>query len=83
MDITMIKVQRANVILSIRSDEKEEYMQKGYSVIDDVTGKVIEEAISSDVNLLQKQVKEYRDTISAKDAEIKKLKAEITKLKKA
>lgn len=83
MEITMIKVQRANVILSIRSDEKEEYMQKGYSVIDDTTGKIIEEAISNDVNFLQKQVKEYRKTISAKDAEIKKLKSEITKLKKA
>lgn len=83
MEITMIKVQRANVILSIRSDEKEEYMQKGYSVIDDTTGKIVEEAISNDVNFLQKQVKEYRETISAKDAEIKKLKSEITKLKKA
>lgn len=83
MEITMIKVQRANVILSIRSDEKEEYMQKGYSVIDDTTGKIIEEAISNDVNFLQKQVKEYRETISAKDAEIKKLKSEIMKLKKS
>ena len=78
-----IRVQRANVILDVPSDEKANYMAKGYSVIDVESGKIIEEAVSNDVATLQVQLKNANEKLASKDAEIKKLKAEITKLKKA
>ena len=78
-----IRVQRANVILDVPSDEKANYMAKGYSVIDAKSGKIIEEAVSNDVATLQVQLKNANEKLADKDAEIKKLKAEITKLKKA
>ena len=78
-----IRVQRANVILDVPSDEKANYMAKGYSVIDVESGKIIEEAVSNDVATLQVQLKNANEKLADKDAEIKKLEAEITKLKKA
>ena len=78
-----IRVQRANVILDVPSDEKANYMAKGYSVIDVKSGKIIEEAVSNDVATLQVQLKNANEMLASKDAKIKKLEAEITKLKKA
>lgn len=78
-----IRVQRANVILDVPSDEKANYMAKGYSVIDVESGKIIEEAVSNDVATLQVQLKNANEKLASKDAKIKKLEAEITKLKKA
>ena len=78
-----IRVQRANVILDVPSDEKSNYMAKGYSVIDVKSGKIIEEAVSNDVATLQVQLKNANEKLASKDAKIKKLEAEITKLKKA
>ena len=78
-----IRVQRANVILDVPSDEKANYMAKGYSVIDVKSGKIIEEAVSNDVATLQVQLKSPNEKLASKDAKIKKLEAEITKLKKA
>ena len=78
-----IRVQRANVILDVPSDEKANYMAKGYSVIDVKSGKIIEEAVSNDVATLQVQLKNANKKLASKDAKIKKLEAEITKLKKA
>ena len=57
--VETIKVQRANVVLDVRPDQKEYYMEKGFSVIDD-KGKVIEEAISDDVGALKIQIKKRR-----------------------
>ena len=78
-----IRVQRANVILDVPSDEKANYMAKGYSVIDVKSGKIIEEAVSNDVATLQVQLKNANEKLASKDAKIKKLEAEITKLKEA
>ena len=78
-----IRVQRANVILDVPSDEKANYMAKGYSVIDVKSGKIIEEAVSNDVATLQVQLKNANEKLADKGAEIKKLEAKITKLKKA
>ena len=78
-----IRVQRANVILDVPSDEKANYMAKGYSVIDVKSGKIIEEAVSNDVATLQVQLKNANEKLASKDAKIKKLEAKITKLEKA
>ena len=58
-----IRVQRANVILDIRPDEKEMYMEKGFSVIDATTGDILEEAMPTDVNVLQLKVKELQKAL--------------------
>ena len=73
-----IRIQRANVILDVSPDEKEMYMEKGFSVIDATTGEVLEEAMPTDVNVLQLKVKELQKELAEKDAEIQKLKAKKT-----
>lgn len=81
--MSTIRVQRANVVLDISPDEKERYMEMGYSVIDRATGKVVEEAISNDVNVLRKQINELKAKLAEKDEEIKKLTAKKAKAEKA
>lgn len=71
-----ITVRRANVILQVPKDEKSDYLNKGYSVIDD-KGKVLEEAISTDVNELRLQVQKLESVIKAKDEEISDLKKQL------
>ena len=76
--VETIKVQRANVVLDVRPEQKEYYMEKGFSVIDD-KGKVIEEAISDNVDALKIQIKNLKEQIAKKDAEIEQLKSAKTK----
>jgi chaperonin cofactor prefoldin len=80
---TTIRVQRANVVLDIRPEEKERYKEMGYSVIEVGTGKVLEEALSNDVNVLRAQVADLKKVIEDKDEEIKKLKATLSKKAKS
>lgn len=72
-----IRVKHANVVLEVPVDEKSDYISKGYSVID-MSGNVIEEALSNDVNELHLQVKKLEAVIKAKDEEISDLKNEIS-----
>ena len=73
--MSTIRVRRANVVLDIRPDEKARYMEMGYSVIDTNTGKVIEEALSNDVNTLRTEVISLRKALAEKDKEIAELKS--------
>lgn len=68
-----VRVQRANVILDIRQDEKTKYMEQGFSVIDAKSGKVLEEAMPKDVASLQSLVRSLKKQLAEKDAYIKKL----------
>lgn len=77
--MSTIRVRRANVVLDIRPDEKARYMEMGYSVIDANTGKVIEEALSNDVNTLRTEVISLRKVLAEKDREIAELKAKAEK----
>lgn len=54
-----IRVRRENVVLSILPHEKQDYMDRGFSVIDE-KGNIIEEALPTDVKQLQKMVLELR-----------------------
>ena len=54
-----IKVRRENVVLSIFPHEKDDYMSRGFSVID-ADGNIIEEALPTDVQQLQKMVLDLR-----------------------
>lgn len=71
-----IRVERGNVVLDIPSEDKEVYMSKGFSVIDVKTGKVIEEAMSTDLATLQSQVVALKAENAKLKEEIKALKTE-------
>ena len=72
-----ITVQRANVVLDISPEDKKFYMSQGYSVIDE-KGKVIEEAMSSDVATLQNQVAHLKEKLAKAEETI----AELSKAKR-
>lgn len=76
--MSTIRVRRANVTLDIRPDEKERYMEMGYSVIDE-KGKVLEAALSNDVNALRTEVLKLRKELAEKDEEIAELKSKVEK----
>lgn len=67
-----IFVQRANVILEVKAEDKDFYMQNGYSVIDQ-NGTVLEKAMSNDVNELRVQVKELTEKLAQANATIAEL----------
>lgn len=71
----LIKVRKANTILSVTVDEKASYLAKGYDVLGE-NGKVVEESIPYDTATLQAKYLELKQ-------ENGKLKAEIASLKAA
>lgn len=76
-----IRVQRANVILDIRPDEKAKYMEQGYSVIDKA-GNILEAALSKNVDELRCEVKKLRSEVADRDVEITDLLAKVEALEK-
>lgn len=58
-----ITVRRANVTLQVDADQKDYYMERGYSVIDS-SGTVLEEAMPNDVGQLQLLVTELREELA-------------------
>lgn len=72
----LITVVRGNVELDVPAEQKERYKNLGYSVVEKSTGKVIEEALSNDIGVLQSKITELQN-------ENAKLKAENAKLKKS
>ena len=71
-----ITVRRANVILRVSPEQKQEYLNKGFDVIDDTTGAVKEATVPMDVNVLKKAYVEHMAKIKELEDEIKKLKEE-------
>ena len=65
----MVTVRRANVILSVSYEQKQEYLNKGYDVISD-NGTVLEGTVPTDVNVLKKAYVDHTN-------EIKELKAKL------
>lgn len=55
----MALVRKLNVVLTIDDDRVKEYLNKGYSVIDN-SGKVIMEAVPNDLNQLKLLVAKYK-----------------------
>lgn len=76
----MADVKRGNVFLTIRDDEIEKYMAKGFSVVDK-NGKVIRESVPTELGQLQKAYSEHTETIKKLTAENAQLKAELSKIK--
>lgn len=70
----MVEVCRGNVFLDISEEEIEKYMAKGFSIVDEKTGKIIKQSIPTSLDELQKAYSEHVETI-------KKLTLENTQLK--
>ena len=62
-------VQRANVILHIDDDSAQKYLNLGYNVIDE-KGKVLKEAIPSDIGTLRKCYVEHLNKIAELEAKL-------------
>ena len=63
----MIKVQRGNVILNVKPEDKRYYLDKGYDIIDS-DGTIIEKAIPRDIGSLRKLYLETNSSISNKSS---------------
>lgn len=69
----MKQVRRANVILTIKDDQVDRFIQKGYDLLDDV-GNVVRSHETNDPEELQKRLKEAEQVIQKLELEIKQLK---------
>lgn len=78
----MATIRRANVILDIKDDQIDYYVNQGFDVID-ANGGVITKSTPRDVNALTDAYHKHTAEIEALQEENKQLKAEIAKLKKA
>ncbi len=72
-----VTIQRANVILKVDNipDILERYRAKGYNVVDESTGEVIERAVPHDAKALQALVIELQEKLAKSDAKIAELEA--------
>lgn len=75
----MAFVQRANVILEVADDDVKYYYQKGYNQIDEKTGKVILEAIPTDISVLRAKYMEHLKEIKELQTENEELKKQLNK----
>ncbi len=71
-----IQVRRANVILEVPDEQKDEYLAKGFDVIGP-NGKVIEKSIPNDPNSLKKAYTELSDKVKALEEENRQLKEQL------
>ena len=70
----IIQVRRANVILDVPDYQEQEYLSKGFDVID-ANGNVVIKTTPSDINELKKAYTELTDkvkTLETENAELKK-----------
>lgn len=75
-----IIVKRANVLLDVPAEQKDEYLAKGFDVIDK-SGKVLTYATkTSDPKVLQRKLDDAHETIKKLKEEIKRLNEEIKRL---
>lgn len=76
----MPRVTRGNVVLHVKDDEIQHYLQLGYNVTTPM-GKVIQASVPSDIATLQRHFVDSNAKISMLEAEIAKLTAENETLK--
>ena len=75
-----ITVRRANVLLTVPDYQKEEYLAKGFDVVDN-KGKVLEEAtMTNDVGTLQKKLAQAHAQIRQLEAEVARLNKELDEM---
>lgn len=75
-----IIVKRANVLLDVPAEQKDEYLAKGFDVIDK-SGKVLTYATkTSDPKVLQRKLDDAHETIKKLKEEIKRLNKELDEI---
>lgn len=77
----MAKIRRGNVILEIKDDQIDRFMNQGYDVIDEM-GNVINRSVPQDVASLQKAFYEHEAEINSLKDEIKNLTDKLKAAKK-
>lgn len=75
-----ITVRKANVLLTVPDVQREEYLSKGFDVVDDKTNKVLEAALPRDVNALTIMVQKLQDEIKALKKENAELKQQLNSM---
>lgn len=76
----MITVRRANVLLDVSEDQKDEYLAKGFDVIDKNGNVVAEATVTNDVSTLHKKLAEAQEKIKILEEENKRLNEELDSL---
>lgn len=76
----MITVRRANVLLDVSEDQKDEYLAKGFDVIDKDGNVVTEATVTNDVSTLHKKLAEAQEKIKILEEENKRLNEELDSL---
>lgn len=71
-----ILVRRANVVVEVNPEDKQFYMDNGYSVVNEF-GEVVESAMPIDPNALKVQVGELTKKLAEANKTIAKLKADL------
>lgn len=71
-----ILVRRANVVIEVNPEDKQFYMDNGYSVVDKF-GEVVESAMPVDPNALKVQIGELTKKLEEANKTIAKLKADL------
>lgn len=72
----MAKVRKANVILTIKDDQVQRYVDRGFDVIGE-NGDVIQQSVPKDAASLGQAYKKHIAEIAALKAEIQKLKKQL------
>lgn len=79
----MAEVCKGNVYLTISEEEIDKYMSKGFSLVDEKTGKVIKQSIPTEIGSLQKLYSEQVELNKKLTEEIALLRNKIESLEKA
>lgn len=77
----MVLVKRANVVLNVPVGQKDEYISKGFDVIN-ANGQVIEAAAPKDAAALSVQNQKLQEKIKALEEENQVLKTQVAELNK-
>lgn len=78
----MAEVCNGNVYLTISEEEIEKYMAKGFSLVDEKTGKIIKQSIPTEIGPLKKLYSEQLELNKKLTAEIAVLHNKIESLQK-
>lgn len=76
----MAVVCNGNVYLTVDNDEAEKYMSKGYSLVDERTGKIIKQSVPTEIGPLKKLYSEQLEINEKLTAEIARLQNKIKSL---
>ena len=68
-----IIVRRANVLLEVPQDQQDEYLAKGFDVLDSKGKVVVEATMTNDISTLRKKLAEAQEKIKVLAAENKRL----------